>query len=311
MKGTIQSDQKCYICNGTLRHDENRNGCFCRNHPEVCATKLFKVRFGRGISKRFSTYKEAYRFLTGLRFKTDEGTLDIRDYKKANPLGFENLVKKWMAFKKKTCKSPSTYRNIKREITRAVVQWGNNNIKNISETDIEDFLFEIDGIKEKTRSNIKSVLHDFMVWGCKRAKSPVPEFPEVKYVLGWREIIDIEQQQAIIDEVYNISFTWNPKIWIGIKWLSTYVSIRPNEMRNLKEKHINVNGLFVIPDDKENNPKLVPMLNDDIELYESLPRGLRDMYFFRHRKGNGSAKPGSQFGKDYLYKWWSLCQSRY
>ncbi len=24
----------------------------------------------------------------------------------------------------------------------------------------------------------------------------------------------------------------------------------------------------------------------------------------RHEKGNGAAKPGSRFGKDYLYKWW-------
>ena len=29
------------------------------------------------------------------------------------------------------------------------------------------------------------------------------------------------------------------------------------------------------------------------------------MYFFRHGKGNGSAKPGQKFGKDYLYKWWT------
>jgi len=28
------------------------------------------------------------------------------------------------------------------------------------------------------------------------------------------------------------------------------------------------------------------------------------MYFFRHLKGNGAAKPGQRFGKDYLYKWW-------
>ena len=28
------------------------------------------------------------------------------------------------------------------------------------------------------------------------------------------------------------------------------------------------------------------------------------MFFFRHTKGNGSAKPGQQFGKDYLYNCW-------
>ena len=30
----------------------------------------------------------------GLRFENDKGTFDVRDYRKDNPLGFENLVKK-------------------------------------------------------------------------------------------------------------------------------------------------------------------------------------------------------------------------
>ena len=73
-------------------------------------------------------------------------------------------------------------------------------------------------------------------------------------------------------------------------------------MRNLKERHVNVNGLLVIPDDKENDPKLVQMLDEDIALYKTMPKGLPDWFFFRHVKGNGAAKPGSQFGKDYWYK---------
>ena len=49
------------------------------------------------------------------------------------------------------------------------------------------------------------------------------------------------------------------------------------------------------------------MLEEDIELYKSMPIGFfgfPEQYFFRQEKGNGAAKPGSQFGKDYLYKWW-------
>ncbi|OEU68144.1 MAG: hypothetical protein BBJ57_10635 [Desulfobacterales bacterium PC51MH44] len=30
------------------------------------------------------------------------------------------------------------------------------------------------------------------------------------------------------------------------------------------------------------------------------------MYFFRHIKGNGAAKPGQKFGKDYLYNKWKI-----
>jgi hypothetical protein len=49
---------------------------------------------------------------------------------------------------------------------------------------------------------------------------------------------------------------------------------------------------------------MVPLINNDIEMFRSFPKGLPGIYFFRHAKGNGSAKPGSIFGKDYLYKWW-------
>ena len=103
-----------------------------------------------------------------------------------------------------------------------------------------------------------------------------------------------------------ISYHINPKIWIGIKWLATYIAIRPNELRQLRERDINVNGFFVFPPKttKEREPKLVAMLEEDVSLYKSMPPALPDVFFFRHIKGNGAVKPGGQFGKDYLYKWW-------
>ena len=35
-----------------------------------------------------------------------------------------------------------------------------------------------------------------------------------------------------------------------------------------------------------------------------MPRGLPDLYFFRHSKGIKGCKPGQKFGDKYLYKWW-------
>jgi len=132
-----------------------------------------------------------------------------------------------------------------------------------------------------------------------------PEFPQVKFELGWRNIVDIETQQKIISEVRRISYNVNPKIWLGIKWLATYISVRPGELLNLKEGHINTSeGFFVIPHPKEKDPKLIYLIDDDVKLLKMIPKGLPELYFFRHHKGNGAAKPGAQFGKDYLYKWW-------
>ena len=127
--------------------------------------------------------------------------------------------------------------------------------------------------------------------------------PKIEYELGWRNIIDIELQQEIIQEVRRICST--PKIWLGVKWLATYVSIRPGEMRNLQERHIDVNGFIVVPHPKEKKPKLVAMLEEDIEAYHSFPRGLPDLYIYRHDKKNGTAKIGDQFSKNVWYSWWS------
>lgn len=264
-----------------------------------------QVRYGEKLCKHFKSLELAERFLTGIRFKVDEGTFDIRDYRSNNPLGFGNLVDKWLEFKKKTVK-PVSYRNIEREIFRAVKGWGNTNIKHIGYGDLEDFIYARSDISEKTRAHIKSYLHDFFVWCKKRYQTPVPEFPEVKYELGWRNITDIETQQAIIAEIRRISYGVNPKIWLGVKWLATYISVRPGELIRIKEQDINRQaGFIVIPHPKEKQPKIIYLMEDDIELLLAYPTGLPELFFFRHHAGNGAAKPGQRFGKDYLYKWWT------
>ncbi|MFW5957961.1 MAG: hypothetical protein ACOCQ0_02285, partial [Desulfosalsimonas sp.] len=237
-----------------------------------------------------------------------EGSFDHRDYLSNNPLGFQTLADKWLDHKKLHV-SESHYRNIKRDIEKASAKWGQTNIKAIGYGEIQDLLDSIN-LSSKSRAEFRSTLHSFFTWVCRREKNiPFPAFPEVKFELGWRNIIDIDLQQAILDEIKRISWDKNPKIWIGIKWLSTYIALRPNELRNLKESEINISGMFIVPKPKEKIPKLVAMLEEDINLYRQF-RGLPHLYFFRHDKGNGAAKSGSQFGKDYLYKWWkTACEN--
>ncbi len=307
MDGKIYTSEKCRNCNGKLIHDENRNGFVCNRNPEhpLVIPKNCRVKFGRNVSRRFSDYRyqEASQFLAGLRYKKIEGTFDFRDYKNNNPLGYENLALKWLSIKKKNTKA-NTYRNLKRDIYKAIDCWGQRNIKTIGYGDIEDFLYDLN-VSDKTRYNTWSCIHDFFTWVVKREKIPMPDMPDCsKFELGWRTIIDLHIQQEIIDKVKEISWDVNPKIWLGIKWLSTYVSIRPNECRMLKEGEINVNEFFVIPHPKEKEPKLVAMLDEDIQFFKTFERNHPNTFFFRHMKGNGTAKPGSHFGKDYFYKWW-------
>ena len=307
MKGKIYTTERCSLCNSELYHDGSKNGFICKNNPDhpLVIPKNCRVKFGRNVSKRFSNYRylEAEQFLSGLRYKTIEGTFDSRDYRKENPLGFETQSLKWLAIKKQKTK-PNTYRNLKRDIYKAIKCWGQMNIKVIGYGEIEDFLYGLQ-VGKKTRYNTWSCIHDFFSWVVERENIPMPRMPTCSdFELGWRTIIDLHTQQAILDKIKEISWDINPKIWLGIKWMATYVSIRPNEFRNLKEKEINVDGAFIIPDPKEKTPKIVEMIDEDIELYKTMPLGFPELYFFRHEKGNGNAKPSSQFGKDYHYKWW-------
>jgi integrase len=121
-------------------------------------------------------------------------------------------------------------------------------------------------------------------------------------------VIDKETQEAILNEVHRLSYRINPRIWIGIKWLMTYISIRPIELLHIKEEDFDFNlGVVNICHNKEKKPKIVPLLDEDLELVKSFPRGLPHLYFFRHakRKGVKICKAG-RFGKDYLYKWWKV-----
>ena len=283
---------------------ENERGALCMkggiysNHRGG-----WQVRFGRKLTKSFKDLGEAERFLNGLRFKTDEGTFDIRDYQSSHPLGFATLVQKWLAVKRNQVR-PSYYSNLNNYMTRAVTEWGQSNIKTIQYGHIEDFLYRQPKISDKTRHNIKIALQEFFKWISKRERIPMPDFLDTPYELGWRNIIDINTQQNVINEVREISYVLNPKIWLGIKWLATYVSVRPGELISIREKQVNLGmGGIVIPHPKEKAPKIVYLLQEDIEYLRAQPTGFPDLWFFRHSHSKG-VKKGSKFGNGYLYKWW-------
>jgi hypothetical protein len=153
MRGRIYSDQKCSICGSAFVHDDHRRSLICPTHHNQQANKRFRVKFGRGTSKRFGNYKEAERFLDGLRYEVDKGTFDSRDYQKGKPLGFTTLADKWLTQKKLEVK-PKSYNNLQNYMNKAKVAWGHLNIKSIEYGEIEDFLYSCQ-VSDKTRSNMK------------------------------------------------------------------------------------------------------------------------------------------------------------
>ena len=155
MDGSISTRQKCPVCKGKLIHNERRRGLFCLKHPEISATR-FLVRFPGGVFLNFKTYELAAQQLNGLRYKRSENTFDPSDFRKDKPNGFKSLSKKYL----KTKQTRKSYRDIARGINQACKYFNDKNVKDCNGADIEDYLFSIQNISEKTRYNKCSNLHD-------------------------------------------------------------------------------------------------------------------------------------------------------
>lgn len=306
MRGRIYSDQKCSLCGSTFQQVDRRRGLYCPSHPNQEATGQFTVQFGRKLRKRFSNYLQAERYLDCLRYEVDQGTFDPRDHSASNPLSFTTLSNQWLAKKEDKVK-PGTLCHFKHYIKVAQGFFGETNVKAVQYSQLEDFVDAL-RVSQKTKANYLSCIHNFFEWLVKRKeinRSQFPEFPTINFELGLRRTIDKETQQLIIDEVKRISYHVSPKIWLGIKWLATYISIRPNELRNIKEGHIDrKQGFFFIPHPKEKRPKLVPLIEEDIQIVKSFPVAFPDLYFFRHGSGVSGCTPGQHFGMKLFYKWW-------
>ncbi len=96
----------------------------------------------------------------------------------------------------------------------------------------------------------------------------------------------------------------NYKIYLACLWLVTYPNVRPSELISVKEKDFDLlNGTLEVNFNKENKPKKIYLLTEDIETLKSLPRGFPELYFFRHSDGN-------RFGIKLLWKYWRrACQN--
>jgi integrase len=313
MKGSILSDDRCALC-GCKMEDNKRSAVCCPHHPDQFSKRL-RVRLkyrGQSIHERFCEYDKASRFLTGIRFKIDEGTFDYRDYKRDNPLGFQNLVTQWLEVKAEKVRERS-HQVIKNHISRATAVWENRNIKTIDYAEIEDLLFRHDltkGLASKTRHDMRSALHDFWVWLRKRrilTPAEIPEFPAVEFTMAYRKVVDRNTQEMVLDEIRRLSLGYNERIYYAVLFLATYPSIRPGELIQVKEKDILADaGIILVRPEVAKDKKLrtIELIDEDVELLKSVPRSFGEMPFFRHESACGRAKVGDPFSEDYLAKWW-------
>lgn len=327
MTGGIYTRQRCPVC-GNVFSKKDKDGLVCKEHPQYRATRFF-LRFKRTYLN-FKEYRDAERFLTGLRWASDQKVYDQRDYQKSNPLGFTNLYKDFIRDKTtiSTNKHGQTESKIKKGTRKNHAAYGralcaffqDRNIKEIADADglIADFFNSLTQIGNKTKWNYRSHLNDFFTWVWQRnrkifAKTGIaqPVLPTINYTLNYRKMVSKEVQYKILQEIKRISYDINPKVYLGIKWLCTYIKVRPGEMISLKEGDINLStGHLFFPSPKENEWKSVALLPEDIEILRAFPPGMPAMPFFRHEGGIKGTRAMQPFGIKYFYKWWKYaCQN--
>ncbi len=316
MKGNIFSRQKCKICNGSFAHNERRNGLFCKKHKNEQATGQFYVKFGKDINKRFSAYDKAARFLTSLRFDTDEGKFDPRDHLASKPLSFANQAKAYLEYKKK--QNLKTFRAVERYINRAADYFDDINVKHIKKRDLNHFLHSLENISEKTRANYCSQLRDFYYNYLYEEEEiltlvDLPKMPKIEFELGFRKIIDIETREKIVDRFKERTYEKNPKLWLAIDILCAYNNLRPGDLPRLKEGDIDLEyGVLTFwrptKSKRKKTPKVIRirMLDYHIEEFQTLKKqfpATPETIFFRHTAKSGK-KPDTPLSENYLYKQW-------
>lgn len=312
MKGRIYTAQKCFYCQGPLKYVEGRGYLACQNHPALKWHGACIVRFGREHTKRFQSVIEAERHLTYLRVQTDQGKFDQREWAKEQPLSFLALRLKFIDYKKTLDITEKQVKDIERVLKRAGKGWDHQQIKDITEEEIEDFFLANQHKAKKTLANWRTALHDFWTWVVRRERRksglPMPEFPVISFKMKLKTTVSIPVQQQIIDEVKRISWDINPRVWLAVWLLSLYPRIRPGEMIAVKEGHINLTENYILfPQPKEREPKYIHLLPEaaaQIRAIRDMHPAMPGMYFFRHIKRRNGLKVGTRFGPKYLNTWW-------
>jgi integrase len=311
MQGSIISREKCFVCGSALEHDEKRRGCFCKDHPQAAATS-FIVRFPGSIYKNFKSYEAAAQSLNYLRYEkgSRKSKFNPDDYRSLRPNSFGALTSKYLERKK----SRASYKKIEYMINHAVADFGPaRNIKDINGAEIEDYLYRIEGISEKSRHNHSAQLHNFWSWCLSRnviTLAEMPTFPKIEYKLGFRKITNWEVQEEVLNKIKELTYHMNPKIWLGIDMLCNYTKLRPGDLMRIEEDSLDNDGWLTIhnPTKTKNKFKVIKLHEDHINEWRNIQSkypALPGVLFFRHVKGISNLRPNAKFGVNYLYKQWN------
>lgn len=169
--------------------------------------------------------------------------------------------------------------------------------RNVFTTQLRDFQYFFDqfNVSPKSKANCTQTMKQLWGWLLDNEEiRKLPKFPKVNYQLRRKTTLERATQLAVLDKIGELSGTAKQpnkktafRIWLGIRWMIVYVNVRPAEVRDIKEKPIDLKRAeILIPHPKEGREKKIYLLDEDVDYIRSLPRGMRQLYFFRHEDGS-------------------------
>ena len=184
------------------------------------------------------------------------------------------------------------YRNLDRVL-------GGVTVRDITYGVLEDAKLQLAGT-QKTKHDTFCFMKGFMSWCVDREYiSGIPKFPKLSRQMGMRKIMSKKDQTRVVQEIHDIYMDSEPRVCIGIELLATYPKIRPGELLQVQEKHIDsMGGWLKIPNPKESHdPKIIKLIDRHLVMLRVYLKGEPERYLL-------SFENGHQFGRDYLYLAW-------
>jgi len=304
--GGIYSDQRCPLCGGPYV-DDKKSALRCPDHEQHIAGQ-FKVKF-RNTTARYDSYTDAKLCLAAKREDFSTGAFQHMD----RTLG--EIQEAFLDWKLELVNmkqiGPDTLKVYRVRLNRITGYIGpTRKLKDIDYKVLHNFI-------QKTKYSLKTkydsyvifkemalLAHDLGDW------PKLPKFPPWRFNLDkamkLRKTISKKLQGEILDQIYKNEFNFQPRLYVGIKFLCTYVNVRPGELLAVDECDVNKSeGILVIRKHKTGSvPKVIRLLQEDVNLLNSLPTGVPGMPLFRHDRPVQRVKVGARFGQAAFSRAW-------
>jgi integrase len=305
--GGIYTDDKCPICERNYV-DDGIAFLLCPAHPSYIASR-FKVKI-RGTTARFWDYYIAKRYLESMRKSVADGTFDRPKLKTIGHVqdAFLEWKEDLVKMGKLQLQSVNTYRN---RLNRIVHVLGvAKDASSVRYRHVHEFLYK-GGFSPKSTYDSYTVFKEMYEWafdmGDLTAKPKWPPFDfSLEHDMKRRKTVDKETQARILHTMYLAEWDIRPRLYLGVRFLATYINLRPKELLGVTERDFNrQEGYIVIREHKTSRrPKIVRLTQQDISLLKELPRGMSHLPLFRHDVPCGGIKAGDGFGQAAFYRAW-------